>query len=324
MPRYVIHIGPMKTGSTYLQQCFAAVAKDLLAQGVCYPSELLSENNEYNHTRVYAGCRKRWAPDLQRIFAGLNESGHDTILISAEQLSFLTQPQLTLLRDVIGVSDIDVVYVCRRWSDRIPSTWFQSLYRGDAHTLPEYYVKFLNGLDERENVDYSRSWDMLASVFGREHLHIFPYSTIRDQGEDIFEKFCTDILKLGKVPKPPRLGAELWASFGKEETELLRALNDMHIAQHGVRDVMVYWKYKRARKRSDFSRVTEAMGPFMTTMTLDDEATHLEPFFARMSNFADRVVGGGASVSPQGKGAVLRRAWVPAAGRGCRAIAASL
>jgi hypothetical protein len=37
----------------------------------------------------------------------------------------------------------------------------------------------------------------------------------------------------------------------------------------------------------------------MTTITLDDEATHLQPFYARMAAFADRVIGGGPVFTPK-------------------------
>src|SRR6185312_4862270 len=38
-PRYVIHIGPHKTGTTYLQHAFAKTQKELLAEGIYYPDK---------------------------------------------------------------------------------------------------------------------------------------------------------------------------------------------------------------------------------------------------------------------------------------------
>jgi hypothetical protein len=276
-----------------LQRCFASASAELLAQGVCYPKELLSGNNGFTHTPVGIAVRRQREKQLRPVFEKLNAAGHSVVLLSSEQLSFLSGKQMAWLRDVIGVPDIDVVYTCRRWSGRVPSMWFQSLYKGEAHTLPEYYIKLLNGQAKRETVDYSLYWRQLAEVFGRDHVLLFPYSNIMDKGQDIFVKFCTDILRIQDVPKPALMGSKLWASFDTEETELLRMLNTMRVAEHGERDPKVYWQYKKLRKRTDVSFLTDAMADHLVRLRLDDTATVFDPFYARMDAFADRVAGGG-------------------------------
>jgi hypothetical protein len=294
MPRYVIHVGPMKTGSTYLQKCLTGAAGDLLAQGVCYPTELLALNNKHMHMPVFTAARKRREQDVRPVFERLNAAGYETILLSCEHFIKLTRKQLIWLRDMIGAPDIEIVYACRRWSDRIPSMWFQSLFTGEADTLPEFYVKLLNGQANNADVDYSLKWRMLANIFGREHVSLFPYSTIMDRGEDIFTRFCTDILHLKTVPQPPSFGAKLWASFSTQDTELLRVLNGIYIAAHGARDARMYWQLNRRRGSIEAATITEAMGAHLTTMQLADTATHFDSAFSRMQEFADRVIGGDA------------------------------
>jgi len=266
-PRYIIHIGPLKTASTYVQECLTAARVELEAQGICYPAELLDENASFMHMPVYRALVRNQGETLRPKFERLNAAGHHTILLSCEHLIFLRPEAFAMLRDLTGASDIKVVYTCRRWSDRVSSIWNQTLFMGATHSLPEFYLGMLAGEapnyypkkmrenDPSSDLDYSISWRMLESVFGREALQIFPYSAIMDRGGDLFDAFCQDVLGLAAAPKTHITGTRRWASLATEDQEVLRMLNQLHLDTHEKQTDEVRAQFMRRRKHYDTARI---------------------------------------------------------------------
>jgi hypothetical protein len=283
----------MKTGSTYLQQCLTGAAPALAAQGVCYPTELLDANNKHMHLPVFSAVRRKTEAELRPIFERLNAAGYNTIVLSCEFMSKFGRDPLTRLRALTGSDDVEVVYAVRRWSDRIPSMWFQSLFAGSGATLPEYYVNLLNIMAKNGDIDYSIAWRKIADIFGRGSLKLFPYSTIMDRGEDIFSRFCTDVLHLTDVPKAEKQGSKIWSSFSLEDTEILRVLNAIYTAEHGKKDARMYWQLKRGRDALDTDAINSSIHAHLAELVLDENARHFDRTFRRMEEFADNLVGDG-------------------------------
>lgn len=303
-PRYVIHVGPLKTASTYMQQCFTAVQPALQKMGVYYPPELIDPDNKHMHMPVYAAMVRKQHEKLRPIFAEINQGGHQTVVLSCEHLIFLSRAEFTLLRELIGVPDIQIVYVVRRWSDRIASLWNQSLFMGGSQTLPEFYLGLLDGRTPEYyrkslgpnaggyDIDYSLSWREHAAVFGREAVNLFSYSTAMDSKADVFTRFCQEMLGLKDVPTPQFLGDKRWASMPRDEAEILRVLNAMYFKEHGETTVairnMIMWK----RVPLDRKLFSEAMAGDVAELAIDDNSVVFDAANRRMMEFADRVVPG--------------------------------
>ena len=303
-PRYVIHIGPMKTASTYLQESLAASGEDLRREGVCYPAELLDAKHGVLHLPVYYALVRRQAETLRPIFAKLNAEGHRIVLLSCEHLAFLPPDAFRTLKEETGASEFEIVYTCRRWSDRIGSLWNHSLFSGSAQSFHEfyfsvlaaepliYYPKRLKVASASPDLDYSLTWDMLASVFGRDSLSIFPYSAIMDRKEDVFERFCTDVLGLAQAPPTKFAGLRRWASMTTITRELVRVLNDMHFNATADRSSM-FTPLGRIRKQCDLIRLKQAIGEATAKVVVQDSMAQFATAFERMSRYSDRVIGGG-------------------------------
>src|SRR5262244_3861909 len=98
MPDYVIHIGPHKTGSSYLQWSFLKYRTELLARGICYPDNWGTTNAHFGLVcRLRAGDVVQLRADFDR----LSQSGHETILLSAEDLSGLNTQEIERLKDLL-------------------------------------------------------------------------------------------------------------------------------------------------------------------------------------------------------------------------------
>jgi hypothetical protein len=91
MPKYIIHIGPYKTGSTYLQRTFVATRETLLASGIHYPVPRMMAGHHY-----FKGAS---VEEFEDQFANLNRFP-GTVLLSSEAFSNFSRQEVTLLRRV--------------------------------------------------------------------------------------------------------------------------------------------------------------------------------------------------------------------------------
>ena len=304
-PRYIIHVGPWKTATTYLQVCLKRTAPALKEQGILYPKEWCSGVSHYRQKGVYDAIARGRAEEMRPTFKQLNEQGHKAILLSCEHFIMLSEEGMETLRDVTGASDFQVVYAARRWSDRIGSLWNQNMMMGGVQNLPEFYMSMLAGeppnLYPRKrakqvvagDVDYSVNFKIVENVFGRDALSIFPYSAITDRKENVFEAFCQGVLGLAEAP--PTKGSEnrRLASLPTEEQEMVRVLNGMHARAGGRPDGRTALTFKRLRKEMDTAAVAAALQQDITTLSIDDNSVHFDAAFANIEKYVDRLVGGG-------------------------------
>ncbi len=301
-PRYIIHVGPLKTASTYVQECLTASRADLETQGICYPSELLDPNTGFMHLPVFEALVRKDAESLRPAFARLNAAGHQTILLSCEMFIFLGREDFAALRDVTGATEIRVVYTCRRWSDRFTSIWNQTLFMGSSHSLPEFILsvqaaatpnsqaKRVPGIDRARDLEYNMTWRMLENVFGREGLQIFPYSVVMDRGEELFAAFCRDVLGLLSAPPTPFTGTRRWESLSTNDQEVLRMLNQIYLHDHAARTDEIRSQFMLRRAHYNTVRIVDEMAPYVTPLIIDDHNVLFDGPFERMSRFADRVL----------------------------------
>jgi hypothetical protein len=289
-PRYVIHIGPMKTASTYLQRCIGGAAEDLKTHDVYVPRELTNGVHLNVHNPVLNALRNKERFDkMKPKVAAVNAAGHGTVLLSSEFFVFATPERLLRLRELLGTDDVTIAYMCRRWSDRITSLCFQSVFYGHTRTLPEFAARLMAGEDDEGDLDYALVWQRWADVFGRDALKIVPFSNIVDGKADIFDRFCTDVLGITDVPEPPQMGRKAWVSSEPQEAELVRALNVIH-AQHGGRvDPAMYRGFRALSKKLDLAPLFDAVAECECSFVLDDRNPSLDAVYARLEGFADRL-----------------------------------
>jgi len=77
MTQFVIHVGPHKTGTTYLQEAFAHLRPYLAERGVHYPSLW----GGVAHYQLYDELATIPNPALEAQFARLRTAGHPTVLM---------------------------------------------------------------------------------------------------------------------------------------------------------------------------------------------------------------------------------------------------
>jgi hypothetical protein len=141
--RLILHIGPQKSGTTYLQELIAGGAAELAAAGVVYPvspagkRRRRTENHEWASYGLlgpeYPWVSERRAETEKAAWRTLERQvtrAKGTVLLSAEALSVIRGPAIRVLLDRLGIGDVQVVVTARSLRRTLPSLWQQHVRNG--------------------------------------------------------------------------------------------------------------------------------------------------------------------------------------------------
>lgn len=271
MPEYVIHLGPHKTGSTYLQARFVALRRKLDEQGVIYPAQW----NDGDQVSQVSLVRRLRAHDHGLIdeFAALNNSSHRIVLISCEDLSDLKPDEIAFFRQLVGRSPLKLIFYCRRWSELLLSGWRELVKHGYTRTLPELLSASLANPHGSHIVNFKIRLDRFSSEFGHDAIHLASYSNLADRKIDLFEHFAKEFLDWQTVPALPP--ARINVANGPEETELVRALNALSCARYGAADPGLFPSYLKASGSLETGPLLAAMSKDMRGLIVNEDAPGL-------------------------------------------------
>jgi hypothetical protein len=258
-------MGPHKTGSSYLQWSFLKYRDRLLDRGICYPDDWGTVNAHFGLVdRLRSGDVTRLAAAFDR----LSRSGHETILLSAEDLSGLNAEELRRLKDLLSGTEVSIIFYCRRWSDILFSLWREMVKQGQAETFPEFVARsMLNPLTPPPNgVNIGVVLARLVEVFGANRLKLVSFNEVLEQQDDLFVHFCRSFLKWDDAPLPGF--GRVNESLDVFDTELIRRLNLIQGAP--VRVDKPYIRFVQRRALITTENLTAAMRHSLRTLTIHD------------------------------------------------------
>jgi hypothetical protein len=290
MPKYIIHVGPSKTGSKYLQSSLFLCRESLLADAINYADNWWNQPSHITHDPLWRILREGRYAEVKDTFRQLNSSEYRIIVLSCEAFAALTPEQFEVLRDAIGDNPVELVYYCRRWTERIPSDWKQSVQMGMFGTFPEFYVDYIRNAFYSGSVNYSLIWSVIVSIFGRKSLKLVSYSNLRDQKIDLFRHFAANFLQWsGEVTVNRNLIMDQ-ASPNIFDVEILRALNWIDFQSVGRHRWNMRIKFGMMRSEIDTRMLDELMADDVGTVELSDGAEAFRLSWQEMNKFADCLV----------------------------------
>jgi len=272
MPRYILHIGPHKTGTSYLQVLFRDLTSQLQSRGILYPPQWQAEF-VLGHAALARRLQEGADQKLRSEFDQVNASGSDIVLISAEDLSNLSTEQLATLRDCIGGYPVTVVFYCRRWLELLPSVWQELVKHGRTFNLPEFAALQLVNPFESLPLNYARTLDKYAAVFARDNVCLVSYSNIVDAGGNIAEHFFREFLSWQDAPVARKV--RINASLSLFDTEMIRILNAMWATHGEAADAGVRDRYLNMKGDLDLGTPRAAMERHGASLPLDENAPGL-------------------------------------------------
>ena len=294
VPRFIVHVGAHKTGTTFLQTVFRTLAPALRERGVLEPDTWHRLPHQPGHHQLPIDLMAGAVDRLTRDFAEIKESGFSEVLLSAEGLSTLRGPDVALLGSLLKGAEVSIVFYCRRWSDYLPSHW-QTLVRGGiVETMPENLRPLLLEPARYAAVNFGLKLDAYARVFGRDRISIASYSNIVDSGMNLAHHFFEAFLPAHRSlldEQPESLAQSKNKSLSTPETEMIRGINAL-ARKHGERrsSAPSGW-FMRYVEEADRERIGKMIEPGRRVMTVDDKAARLRALHdALFREWGDRLV----------------------------------
>jgi hypothetical protein len=291
----ILHVGPHKTGTSYIQQRLVA-DRDLLLERakVVYPKT--GQDILYGHHSLATMFRDA-SPSPDEIRSLRRElSAGDTGLLSSERFSRLGRDQFARLRDHFPEFEIRAVAYLRVRSEVLVSRWGESIKHGMDWSFPEYLGKILVAPYESPIINQRLLLDVLADVFGRDRLDVLIYRS----GPDLYAEFVRTIIGAEAVMTESHgANAVVNPSLPMHLTECLRLLHAM-ASRRGRQDrdvvtarAMSYLDDPAHRAEVErMKRVFEQRAGVIDVSPVDRTFRHLDEEL--MASYADRVKNAGA------------------------------
>lgn len=243
-----VHIGPHKTGTTSLQHFLFSEREGLLSEGILFPCEDLGPwMTQHRLAFALRGVPDRKAGDtpeaedeLRSILRQTQTSNAETIVLSAESLSFLRPEAIRKLRDAFSDCDTRVVLYARPQDQLLVSAFSQRV----KSPLKPFAAPIDSLIDEKTALNYSDIYTKAAAwaeVFGRSNILVRVYTEIKDAREDFLYLVGGEALMRrfdGSLPSntntSPSLEAlEYMRAFKRTEKDpKIRARAMMALTQH--------------------------------------------------------------------------------------------
>lgn len=271
MPRYIVHIGPHKTGTTYLQVAFREVRSHFESRGILHPSQWLGDG--VSHSGLFRRLREM-DYELRREFAAFNRSEYLDILISSEDLFDLTGSQVNYLRELIGPHPVEIVFYCRRWMELIFSGWGEKVKHGYIGTFPQHLSAYMLDPFASHTLNFRLCLDHFKDCFGIDSIRLASYSNIVDEGLDLFVHFAKTFLRWADVPELSL--ARTNASPDPFDTEIVRALYALEALLGDAHSPDLSEEYQRRKENLKIADLLKAMKVSLTTIQIAENSAGLE------------------------------------------------
>ena len=269
MPRYIIHLGPYKTGSTYLQTRLYQHRDALAAAGFALASLWNSSATKPSHTGFMHRLVSERLHELKAAMAGWESSGAHTVIITSEEISTLcVRPiQLAMCAELLAGHDVTLIYYVRRWTDLLASTWQEYVKQGRAFQLPEVIVHNIRNPERSLIVNLDATVGKFAERFGKDCIRLVSYDALQESGADMFVHFARQFCGL-EFPAEPQ--TRLNASLRPSETEMMRVFNIFQ-QETGVDSARLLRFFGMAHRPLPMTELLSHMDRYVTEIELADD-----------------------------------------------------
>ncbi|QRM54551.1 sulfotransferase domain-containing protein [Sinorhizobium sp. BG8] len=194
--RLVMHIGPHKTGTTYMQANFRHRRKSLRRRGWLYPSisvrsalahHDLSDDGEHLVAREGRSYR-----DFMLVLEKADREGLN-IILSSEGFRKWKPAHFAAVKEIIGTRELDIVYMLRDPYDSFYSWWAQQVKMGMTQSLPEWMSRHFDNPLHSRLLNPVREIRPVFETAGVNYT-ILLYDELRRKKIDIFEYFLSTVL----------------------------------------------------------------------------------------------------------------------------------
>lgn len=145
-PLLHLHIGPRKSGTTYLQHALVASSESLASVGLTYPRRDVTGELGLNHEAALLDAA---SIEPGHRAAGLRSAlsrARTDVVLSGEAVAGLAPSGAARLMSYLGVDEVRVIITARDISRVLPSTWQQGVRNGRVAS----FATFLRDVREKD------------------------------------------------------------------------------------------------------------------------------------------------------------------------------
>jgi hypothetical protein len=219
MAKLFLHIGPHKTGSTYIQKYCFENRDHLLSLGVNYPTAgRLEHVSPYGQHETVAKVKTLEQNNLDEYFSQF--FGTATTLVSSQDFDGLTLEEIKKLGRSLAQVDVRIIYYRRNGLDLLPSHWQEEVKHGATSTLYQFISPHILSPLASKIMNPCIALNSYAGVFGKDRITIVDYD-VALQKDGILQP----LFELLGIERPPVKHEVINRSLEPDFTEIIRALN---------------------------------------------------------------------------------------------------
>lgn len=232
-PRVVLHVGAMKSGTTYLQSCLFDNKPLLRRNGVLLPGREWRSQARAVHGLLHSEGRQ-WRKMAARMAA------HDGLsVVSMEFLAAASAERAREVRATLGdESAVSVVISARDLNRSIPAMWQESVQNGRTWTWQRFHEavvadrpsrkrpaeRSLAGAHFWRQQDLSRIAKVWGEVVGPEQVSIVTVPPPGSPRDLLWQRFAAVVGIDAELIEPVQLANE---SLGAASAQVMRRLNEL-------------------------------------------------------------------------------------------------
>ncbi|QCX28178.1 hypothetical protein [Nocardioides jishulii] len=237
--RIVLHVGAMKSGTSYLQTLLMDNKARLAEHGVVVPGERWGDQvvgvaEVLERRRVMRGSpgTGAWQSLVDEVLA------HDgTSVISMEFFGPVGLPKIEKVRDSFGDVRVEAVVTARDLGRNIPAMWQEFVKNGGTTSLEDYVEKVRKREDEGSRFWREQSIGAIArrwsDVLGVDAVTVVTVPGPGVPGEELWNRFSTTLsVDPTVVEQPPRSNESLGAASVEVVRRLNASLSDLSFGQY--------------------------------------------------------------------------------------------
>ena len=266
--KLILHIGPHKTGSTFIQKSLVKNEAKLKEASFLYPKK--RREFSHGHHALAKAFQENDKIFIDSFLSEMERSSED-VIISSEDFDRLTSDQVRVLKEVLVSYDVTVVYFKRRFDSLLFSNLQEDIKQGGCKTYVEFLFSHLLNPLSSKILNHRIVLDSYSECFGKDNVIIFDYDQIVNSGANLFIAFM-DGLQIS-IDKLAINNKKFNESLSLEIVEILRTLNCIarrnEILQ-GTNIRKIFFKMK-PHKRRDVAELAHIIKRYIVSYELDCE-----------------------------------------------------
>lgn len=174
MKKIIIHAGPHKTGSTYIQKLLHDSRVFLLQNKISYPNAYYLFLGHHYLLNALNGIEK---PKI--IYSTISKEAIDSdyIILSSENFISLTKSGLKKLKDTFPDKEFVFILYMRCPSVRLISWWQEIIKQGGIRSLEDFFLDHLLNPMKSRDINMQHYINDVIAIFGEDAIKLVDYDT---------------------------------------------------------------------------------------------------------------------------------------------------